>query len=94
MNKYNVATVKGIQEVKGLVFEIGDYKIIMHDAIDNDNITISDYYYGVEIAESINMKNVYEKAKNNLMKLTSDEYNKRMKGILADNGIEHPVNEA
>ncbi len=94
MNKYNIATVKGIKEVKGLVFEINDYKVIIHDAINNDNITISDYYYGVEIAESINMKNVYEKAKNNLTQLTFNEYNKRMKGILADNKIEFPLNEA
>jgi len=94
MNKYNVATIKGVKKVKGFIFEINDYKVIMHDAIDNYNITISDYYYGVELAESINMKYVYEKAKNNLTKITSDVYNKRMKGILADNGIDFPVNEA
>ena len=92
--KYNIATIRKIKQVTGVVFEINDYKVILHDAVDNDSVTISDYVYGVEIAESDTIESVIIKAEDNLIKLTANDYNDRMKKILADNNIEFPVNEA
>jgi len=94
MQEFNIATIKGGEKVTGISLIIDDYKVILHDAIDSEKVTITDYIYGIEICEADTIKQVFEKAKVNLKKLTNTEYNAQMKDILTDNEIEFPVNEA
>ena len=68
MNKLNIATIDKVKQVTGVVFTMNGYKLILHDALDNDNITVSDYVYGIEIAEAETVENAIIKAEDNLKK--------------------------
>jgi len=89
IGKYKI--VGGI-EVTGIVFEIEKVKVILHDAIAGEGLTISDYYSGLAISNGYNLKTMIEDAGNKLGSMSKDDYIAASKAKCKQYDYHYPLN--